>query len=116
MQLNSASGTFIRRPGKQGQADINDGRIHCIKCAFQIHAEVYIFVKWYRLLNQMLSEVRIDPPVPRFIGISQSGPLNRRSKPCVVESRAMRGKTDFDIAKTFPTSKLREDHSQELFP
>src|SRR6185503_4096447 len=115
-QFDGPSGTFVRRPGEQRQRDIDDRRIQSIKSAVQIQAQIDIPMEGPGLLNQMLSEVGVDAPISRLIGIGKRGPPDRRSKPGMVELCFMRGKTDFDVSQTLTPCQLRECHRQELFP
>src|SRR4026209_1577550 len=64
----------------------------------------------------MLSEVRVDSPVSRFVRIRKRRSFYRRSKSCMVELPPMGGEADFDVAKTFATSQLSKCHRQKLLP
>src|SRR5215471_17843660 len=81
-----------------------------------MQSQIHIAIERACLLNQVLSKIRIDPPISRFVGVGKRGLLYRRSKSRVVELSAMRGQAHFDVAQTLTASQLGKRHCQELLP
>jgi hypothetical protein len=103
-------------PGKQGETEIDGGRIERIETVVQIHAEWIVGVKRPGDADQMLSEVGEDTPVVGLVRIRQCRPRNTGAKSHVVESAAHRPQAGLDIAEALAISELSESHRQILVP
>ena len=103
------------RPRKHRQTEIDGGRIEGIHRVRQFQAQVLAGVERSRLDDQASSEIGIDAPVARFVGIGQRRAPHRLAKSHVVQLGGLRRKTDLDVAQTFPVSELGKRHDAKLF-
>ena len=101
-------------PWKQRQAQIDRAGVQSVDRIGQLQPEVVVGIKLPRLGNQPLSELRVDAPVARLVGIGQRRPPHRLAKTHVVKLRSLSRQTDFDIAQALSVSQLRERHRAVL--
>ena len=99
MKLDRSFGSSKLSPWEQRKAKIDCCGVQCIRCCIEVDFQFRVGVKRARGLNQALSEIGIDSPVARLVGIGQRGAFDRTSEATVVELSTLRAKTDFDIAK-----------------
>jgi len=71
VHLDRAFGCAKSRPGEQGQAEIDGGRIERVDGVVQFDAEVVVDVQRSGSGDENLSEIGIDAPVARLVGICQ---------------------------------------------
>jgi len=116
VKFYSAFATSEVCPWKQGQAQINGGRIQCVDGVREFESEIGPDVESSGHFNQTLGEIGVDSPVASFIGIGQTRSFDQRTKTGMVEPLAMGVQADNDIAETLPISQLRKRHGQKLFP
>ena len=64
--------------------------------------------------DQDMSQLRIDTPVAVLVGLGQGAARNGPSDSSVIEFRAERSQTGFDIAQTVAKSQLRKGHAEKL--
>ena len=110
-------GTFVPAmlcPGKQRQAQIDDGGIQSVDRSFEIHGQRLTGVKSTCLVDQNQSDVAINFPVAQFVGFGQGVARDSRLHAGVIELGSHGSQTDFDIAQTLSASKLRESHAIKL--
>ena len=60
-------------PRKQGQAQIDGGRIQSVQALVEFDADWILGVEWPRDADQDLCEVCEDPPISILVGVGQSG-------------------------------------------
>src|SRR5689334_6071995 len=63
-----------------------------------------------------MSEIRINPPVARLVGVGQCGAFYQRTKARPIKMLLVCGQTNFNVAQTFTVGELRKRHCQKLFP
>ena len=114
MHLDSAFVAAMLCPGKQRQAQIDNGGIQGVDRAFEIHGQGLTGVKRASLVDQNQGNVAIDFPVARFVGLGQSVARHSHLHSGMIEFGPNGAQADFDIAQTFSTSKLREGHAIKL--
>jgi hypothetical protein len=62
----------------------------------------------------MLSKLRIDAPVARFVRVGQRAARHGSSDPQVVELGGLRTKAGCDVAQALAVGQLRERHAAKL--
>src|SRR5262249_6972333 len=77
-------------------------------------AEVLADVERASLGDQPLSQLEVDAPVARFVGIGQRRASDHRANAHVVKLAGLSCQTHFDIAQTFAVGQLREGHDTKL--
>ena len=65
-------------------------------------------------MDQYMSEVCVDAPIPFLVGVGQSAARNLAANAHVVEFWFDSAKTHFDISETFAIGQLRERHAEKL--
>src|SRR4030095_528646 len=63
-----------------------------------------------------MSEIGVDSPIPGFIGVGQSGPLDQGTKPSAIEISLVCRQTHLDSAQTFAIRQLGKSHRQKRRP
>ena len=116
MHLYRAFAPAKFRPRKQGEAEVDGGRIESIESVVQIHADRISDMKRSGDADQVLREIGEDAPVVGFVGVSQSGSRDPAAESHVVQLVADRSQTRLDVAKAFAIGELSEGHRQKLVP
>lgn len=101
-------------PREQGQAEIDRSGIQSKGGLLQFDAEILVGIQDGGLLDQDMSEIGEDAPIPSFIGIGQSASGSQAGHPRVIELGSYRPQTCFDVAQTLSVGELGERHHQEL--
>ncbi len=114
MHLDSTFVTAMLCPGKERQAQIDDGGIQSVNRAFEIPGQGLTGVKCAGLVDQNQGNVAIDFPVARFVGLGQSVARHSHLHSGMIEFGPNGAQTDFDIAQTFSASKLSKGHTIKL--
>ena len=114
VQLHGRFGGAKRRPREHRQAQIDGRSIEGIHGIGQFHAEALVDVERTGLDDQPLSQLEVDAPVARFVGISQRRASDRRADAHVVKLAGLSRQTHFDIAQAFAVGQLREGHDAKL--
>jgi hypothetical protein len=99
-------------PRKQGDAEIDGGRIARIEALVQIHAERILGVKRPGGPIEMLREIGDDAQVVSFVRVGQCRARNPTAESHVVEFAAHRTQASLDVAKTLSVNELSEGHRQ----
>lgn len=102
------------RPGKQGEAKIDQGGIQCVGHLLDFHAEFFPGVKRPCNVYQDMSEVVKDSPISFRVRVGQRTSGDRSSKTGVVQFGLHGPETGFDVAETFASRDLREGHAKKL--
>ena len=108
----TAAFRFRKRPGKQRQAQINDGGIERIDGLLQLHTEAVLGIEPTRHLNQGQGEILVDAPVAPLVGVGQGAPGDAATDAEVVQLARMGPQTGFDVAQVFPVGQLGEHPAQ----
>ena len=103
-------------PREQRQAQIDGRGIERVQALRQIDTDRIADVKRSCDPDQNLSEVGVDAPVMRFVGIAQSRPRHLAAQAHVVQLASQATEAGFDIAQTFTIRQLRERHRRQLVP
>jgi len=101
-------------PGKEGEAEVNGGRIQSVQTLIQLHSYGIVSIQRACDRDQSLRKVRVDSPVPGLIGIGQSGTCDGAAKTHVIEFAADRSQASLDITETLAVRQLREGHGEKL--
>ena len=103
-------------PGEKGQTEVDGRRIQRINRLIQFDTEGIGGVKFSGFLDEDLSEVGINPPVPGLIGMGKCIAGNLSPDAQVIKSRLGGPQADLDISQAFAISKLGECHAEVLVP
>ena len=90
MQLHGSLGRAERRPWKDGEAEIDRGRIERVHGVLEIEPERLVGIEPPGDADQALREVAVDAPVPSGVGISQGVACDAAAKTQVIELEALR--------------------------
>ena len=101
-------------PWKEGEGQIDGGRVQSIDRIVQIESEILAGIERSCRAHQTLGEVFPNPPVPVFVGIGERRFGKRLAEPKMVERFGSCVETSSNIAQTFPRGHLGEDHADEL--
>ena len=104
----------LKRPRKDGQAQVDRRGVERVDRFLQIHAKGIVGVELASHADQALGKVRVDTPIPNLVRIRQSAARDPAANPHVIQLLAMRTQARFDIAKTFPIGQLRKRQTQKL--
>ena len=104
------------RPRIERETEIDRGGIEGVGRLFQRDVELVARVESSGFANEDLRKVRIDAPVPAFVGVGQRALGGNRANARVVEFAAHRTEADFDVSQAVLALQLREGHAQELVP
>src|SRR5450756_2541700 len=114
VQLDGRLGGAKRRPREHRQAQIDGRSIEGIHGIGQFYTEVLVDVERAGLDDKPLSQLEVDAPVARFVGIGQRRASDRRADAHVVKLAGLSRQTHFDIAQAFAVGQLREGHDAKL--
>ncbi len=101
-------------PGEDRQAEVDGGGVQCVHGAVQIEAERFVGVHRAGDVDEHLSEVGVDAPVVRLVGIGQRRPCDLAAKAHVIELAFHRAQAGFDIAETLAERQLGKRQTKEL--
>ncbi len=93
VQLHGRLGGAKRRPREHRQAQIDGRGIEGIHGIGQFYAEVLVDVERAGLGDQPLSQLEVDAPVARFVGIGQRRASDRRADAHVVKLASLSRQT-----------------------
>jgi len=116
MHLDGGLAGTELRPGKQGEAEIDGGRIESIEAGIEIDAERVAGIQRPSDGDQVLGEVGEDAPVVGLVGVGQGGACDAAAEAEMIALRPQRAETCFDVAQALAVGQLRERHGQELLP
>src|SRR2546421_7434045 len=103
-------------PGEQGQAQIDGGRVESINGVGQIDGKRLVAVEIAGLLDEEMSEIRINTPVTFTVGVGQGGPSNLGAKTHMVKLGLLCPQANLNVTQAFAIGELREGHTEKLFP
>src|SRR5271169_3528182 len=115
VQLHGRLGGAKRRPREHRQAQIDGRGIEGIHGVGQFYPEVFVDVERTGLDDQPLSQLEVDAPVARLVGVGQRRASDRRTDAHVVKLAGLCRQTYFDIAQALAVGQLREGHDAKLF-
>ena len=85
MEFDSRLGALERRPGEQGEAEIDGGGVECVDGVCEIDAKSVIDVERARDTDQALREVGMDAPVALLVGVGQGAARDMAPDAHVIE-------------------------------
>jgi len=103
-----------RRPGKQGQTQVDCGGIESVGGSIEIDTEIFIGIQGPCLGDQDLTEVGVNSPVTFFICLGQSASRYPASYAEMVELLSAGPKAGFNIPEAFSVGQLSEGHAEIL--
>ncbi len=82
----------------------------------EIETEGLVGIHGARDFDEHFSEVGVDTPVVRLIGVGQRGAGNPAPKAHVIELALNRAQASFDVAETLAKRQLGKSQTKELIP
>jgi hypothetical protein len=98
VQLDGYLGFAKRRPVEQTQVD--GGGIQCVDRVLEIEPQVLVQIKIASSPDQSCSQVGLDSPVARLVGIGQGRAVKAVAKSHIVNLARVGSKRLFDVAQT----------------
>src|ERR1019366_8394921 len=114
VQLDGCLGQSERCPRKYRQTEIDGRRVERIDGLLQFDTERFLHIQTPGDADQALSEIGVDTPVARGVGIGQRVASHGRTNPEVIELGTLCAQAYLDVPKALPIGQLRERHAQEL--
>ena len=114
MELDGAFASAKMSPRKKRETEVDHGRVEDIGGLVQNHTELVFGIKLSCSLDQHLSKIGVDPPVPVFVGFGESASSDFAPNPRMIEFGLQGAQACFDLAKTFSISQLSEGHAEKL--
>ena len=114
MEFDGALVLPKRSPWKKRETQVDRGGIQGVNGLVELHSEVLVRIQLSGDLDQHVSKIGIDAPIPFFVGIGQGASGDSASYPCVIELGLHGPQACLDIAKTLSISQLGEGHAKEL--
>jgi hypothetical protein len=103
-------------PGEKRQTQIDGGGIQGVYCLSQFYPEVLADIKFSGLVDQDLSEIGADSPVPHLVGIGQGISGDFPTYAHVIEFVLGSPETGLNISQAFPVGQLGKSHAEKLVP
>ena len=103
-------------PRKETHAQVYRGRVDSVDDFVYLRDVSISSVQLASFANEDLSELEIDAPVARFVGVGEIGSSDQPANTHGVEQIGLGSEARFDIAQAFPESQLGEGHAKELIP
>ena len=116
MCFDSSLGLPEMGPGKQRQAQIDGGRVHCEDWAFEPQPQILVPIQGQGRDDQTLPERFEQPIVSALCGIGQRRAGDRVAKPNVIELGSLGVQTCHQIAQPRPARELRVGLADEMAP
>ena len=116
MRFDSSLGLPEVCPGKQRQAQIDGGRVHCEDWPFEPQAEILVPIQGQGCDDQTLPERFEQPIVSALCGIGQRRAGDRAAQPNVIELGSLGVQTCHQIAQPRPARELRISQANEMAP
>ena len=114
MQFDCSLASAKVCPREEGKAEIDSCRIQDVGRLFEFEAEIFVGVKVSGNMNQPMSKIRINSPIPFLVGIGQGASGNVASDTGMIEFWFHGSKTGLDVSETFPIGELSEGHAEKL--
>ena len=114
MEFDGALVLPKRSPWKKRETQVDRGGIQGVNGLVELHSEVLVRIQLSGDLDQHVSKVGIDAPIPFFVGIGQRASRNSAPDPCMIKLGLHGSQACFDVAKTLPIGQLSEGHAKEL--
>ncbi len=102
------------RPRKQAQAKIDCCAIQGVHSLLQFDGDRFVRINFASAINQHLSEIRVDSPIVRAVGVSQSAAGDVASKARVIELGLQGSQACFNVAQALSECELCEGEAKKL--
>src|SRR5438309_5901307 len=99
MQLDGGFAPPELRPRKQGQTQVDRRRVQSIGRLFEFGPEGLVGVELGRLLDQNVSKIRADSPIPLFVGVGQRAASSGLANAAVIELGSQGPEAGLDVAQ-----------------
>ena len=116
ISFDSGLGLPEMGPGKQRQAQIDGGRVHCEDWASEPQPQILVPIQGQGRDDQTLPERFEQPIVSALCGIGQRRAGDRVAKPNVIELGSLGVQTCHQIAQPRPARELRISQANEMAP
>ena len=116
MQLNGSLVLAKARPGKQGEAEVNGGRVQCIDVALNVKIEIIPLVQVLCLQDEHLGEVGVYSPGSALIRLGKGASGDAAPEAHVIQPALHRIQGEYDIPETEAVGQLGECQAKELVP
>jgi hypothetical protein len=114
MDFDSAFLSAEFRPRKQGQTQIDGGRIERVHGALEQQPPRFVRIQSLSRRDETVRYVIENAPISFLIGGSQRVSSDASAKPHVIELGRRGAQTGFNVAQAFAISQLGERHAQKL--
>jgi hypothetical protein len=115
VNLDGRFGALVRSPGKQGQAEVDDGRVQGKDGFLKGESERLVGIQSAGFGDEGLGEVGVDPPVALFIGVGQGIARDQRAaKPHVIEAWLHGAQAGLDVPQALAIGQLGKRQGEEL--
>jgi len=114
MQLDSRFAPSELGPRKQGQTQVDRGRVQGVGGLLQFGPKGFVGVELSGLLDEDVSEIGEDSPIALFVGVGQSAADRGLADAAVVEFGAQSPEAGLDVAQALAVSQLGEGQHQEM--
>ncbi len=102
------------RPGEDGQTEIDNRRIQGIDRVGQLQPQLFAGIQGPGRPDERLSELGVDAPIARFVGIGEGRATDAGPQAHVIELGRLGGQTRLDIPQALAERELRKGHAAEL--
>ena len=102
------------RPRKYGETQIDGCGIQGVDRLFEFDSKIVLLVERSGDPDQYLGKIRVNLPVPRFVGVGKCAPRHVAPDSHVIELHLLRSKTSLDVAQALPIGELSKGHRKKL--
>ena len=114
MKLDSALGSTEMCPGKQRKTKVDGCGVQGIGSLSKVDPNVFSGIEILSPLDEDLSKVPENPPIPALVGIGQGASCDFPTDSGMVQFAFHSAQTGNNISQTLPESQLSEEHDGEL--
>lgn len=114
MQFDRSLASAKVCPREEGKAEVDSCRIQDVGRLFEFEAELFVGVKVSGNMNQPMSKIRINSPIPFLVGIGQGASGDVALDAGMIEFWFHGSKTGLDVSETFSIGELSEGHAEKL--
>jgi hypothetical protein len=101
-------------PGKQAKAQIDWGAIQGVNSLSNFNGDRFVRIHFASAIGQNLSEIRVDSPIVRAVGVSRSAAGDIASEACVIELGLQGSQACFNVAQALSKCQLCEGEAKKL--
>jgi len=101
-------------PWKHRQAQVDGCCVESVSCLFQFESKRFVAVKFASRIDQRISQIGVDLPVPLLVGIGNRWSWHLAANAHMIKFLFLGTQADFDISQTFAIGDLRKGHAEVL--